>query len=126
MSVPSSGTALGKIEFLRATDLNLLQNLHMPLNFLFVIALRCIISLHQCFKVLVESKGIEILIKCLSLYRLTQILLQPHEEGSRRPASGEVEVAASAKPKLTSGKVKVQGMQCCSFWLFACFSSSYW
>ncbi|XP_024361658.1 uncharacterized protein [Physcomitrium patens] len=41
-------------------------------------------------------------------FGLTQILLQPQEEGSRKGASGDVEVAVAAKPKITSGQVRIQ------------------
>ncbi|KAG0598827.1 hypothetical protein M758_12G103500 [Ceratodon purpureus] len=41
-------------------------------------------------------------------FGLSQILLQPQEDGIRKGASGEVEVAVAAKPKITSGNVKIQ------------------
>ena len=52
------------------------------------------------------------ILKRLLFRRLSQILLQPQEDGIRKGVRGEVEVAVAAKPKHTSGNVKIQGGFC--------------
>jgi len=59
---------------------------------------------------------VNIFIIASNICRLQQLLLQPHEEGSRKGVSEELgDAGAAPMQKRSVGKVKVQGMLHCGF-----------